>query len=81
MLAYSLNLLFSTALNRIHSPGDELYIAQTICLGHSDGKRFECAKFLKHRLQQGYIAGSGQDIGRALVKDTPKWRLLQANII
>src|ERR1700681_2618422 len=28
-----------------------LYIAQKICLGHSDGKTFECGKFLKHSLQ------------------------------
>jgi hypothetical protein len=54
-----------------------LYITQKICLGHSDGKTFECAKFLKHSLQQGYIAGLGQDVGKALVKDTPRWQMLQ----
>jgi len=58
-----------------------LYIAQEICLGHSDGKTFERGKFLKHSLQQGYIAGLGRDLGKALVKDTPRWQLLQANII
>jgi hypothetical protein len=57
-----------------------LYIAQKICLGHSEGKTFECGKFLKHSLQ-GYIAGLGRDVGKALVKDTPRWQLLQANII
>jgi hypothetical protein len=76
MLACSANLLFSTARNQIH-----LYTAQKICLGHSDGKTFECGKFLEHSLQQGYIAGSGRDVGKALVKDTPRWQLLQANII
>ena len=82
MLACSANLLFSTARNRIHSQGGEsVYIAQKICLGHSDGKTFECGKFLKHSLQQGYIAGLGRDVGKALVKDTPRWQLLQANII
>jgi hypothetical protein len=59
----------------------KLYIAQKICLGHSEGKTFECGKFLKHSLQQGYIADLGRDVGKALVKDTPKWQLLQANII
>jgi len=58
-----------------------LYIAQKICLGPSDGKTFECGTFLKHSLQQGYIAGLGRDVGKALVKDTPRWQLLQANII
>jgi hypothetical protein len=58
-----------------------LDITQKICLGHSDGKAFECGKFLKHSLQQGLIAGLGRDVGKALVKDTPRWQLLQANII
>jgi len=58
-----------------------LYIAQKICLGHRDEKTFECGNFLKHSLQQGYIAGLGRDVGTALVKDTPGWQLLQANII
>jgi hypothetical protein len=57
-----------------------LHVAQKICLGRSDGKSFECGKFLKHSLEQGYIAGLGRDVGQALVKDTPKWQL-QANII
>lgn len=57
------------------------YIAQKICLGHRDGKTFERGKFLKHRLQQSYFAGLGRDVGKALVKDTPRWQLLQANII
>ena len=81
MLACSANLLFSTARNRIHSQEVNLYIAQKICLGHSDGKTFECGKFLKHSLQQGYIAGLGRDVGKALVKNTPRWQLLQANIL
>jgi hypothetical protein len=58
-----------------------LYIPQKICLGHCDGKTFEYGKFLKHSLQQGYIAGLGRDVSKALVKDTPKWQLLQAKII
>jgi hypothetical protein len=58
-----------------------LWIAQKICLGHSDGKTFECGKFLKHSLQRGYIAGLGRDVGKALVHDTPRRQLLQANII
>ena len=49
-----------------------LHIAQKICLDHSDRKTFECGKFLKHSLQQGYIAGSGRDVGKALVNDTPR---------
>jgi len=68
--------------NRIHSQGDEsvnLYITQRICLGHSEGKAFECAKF--HSLQQGYIAGLGRDVGNALVKDIPREQLPQANTI
>ena len=56
-------------------------MAQKICLGHSDGKTFECGKFLKHSPQQGYIAGLGRDVSKALVKDAPRWQLLQANII
>jgi hypothetical protein len=39
-----------------------LYIAQKICLGHRDGKMYECGKFLKHSLPQGYIAGLGRDV-------------------
>ncbi len=58
-----------------------LYIAQKICLGHSEVKTFECGKFLKHSLQQGYIAGLGRDVGKAPVKDTPRWQLRQATII
>jgi len=54
---------------------------QKICLGYSDGKTFECGKFLKHSLQQGYIAGLGRDVGKALVKDAPRWQLFQANMI
>jgi hypothetical protein len=65
MLAYSANLLFSTHWKV------NLYIAQKICLGHSDGKMFECGKFLKHSLHQGYIAGLGRDFDK----------LLPANII
>src|ERR1700726_5081073 len=37
-----------------------LYIAQKICLGHSDRKTFECGNFLKHSLQQRCIAGLGE---------------------
>jgi hypothetical protein len=81
MLAYSANLLFSTQeIGFIHREVN-LYIAQKICLGYSDGKMFECGKFLKHSLQQGYIAGLGRDLGKALVNDTPRRQLLQANII
>jgi hypothetical protein len=81
MLAYSANRLFSTQeIGFIHREVN-LYIAQKICLGHSDGKMFECGKFLKHSLQQGYIAGLGRDLGKALVNDTPRRQLLQANII
>jgi len=54
---------------------------QKICRGHSDGKMFENGKFLKHSLPAGHIAGLGRDVGSALVKDTPKWQLLQENII
>ena len=36
------------------------YLPQKICHGHSDGKTFECGKFLKHSLQQGYTAGLGE---------------------
>jgi hypothetical protein len=84
MLACSANLLFSTAKNGFIHREVNLYIAQKICLvclGHIDRKTFECGKFLKHSLQQGYIAGWGRDVGKALVKDTPRWQLLQANII
>jgi len=81
MLACSANLPFPTTRSRIHSPEVNKYIEQKISLGHSNGKTFECGKFLRHSLQQGYIAGLGRDVGKALVKDTPKWQLLQANII
>lgn len=81
MLACSSNLPFSTTRSRIHSQEVNLYIEQKIGLGHSDGKTFECGKFLKHSLQQGYIAALGRDVGKALVKDTPRWQLVQANII
>jgi hypothetical protein len=81
MLACSANLLSRLQeIGFIHREVN-LYIAQKICLGHSDGKTFECGKFLKHSLQRGYIAGLGRDVGKALVKDTPRWQLLQANII
>lgn len=69
------------ARNRIHSPGGESVYRAKICPGHSDGKMFECGKFLKHSLQQGYIAGLGRDVGKALVNDTPRGQLLQAKII
>jgi hypothetical protein len=81
MLACSPNLLFSTAINRIHSPRGDLYIAHKACLGPNDGKTFECGRLLKHSLRQGYNAGWGRNVSKALVKDTPKWQLLQANII
>jgi hypothetical protein len=37
------------------------YIPQKTCHGHIDGKTFEYGKFLKHSLQQGYIAGLGRE--------------------
>jgi len=40
-----------------------LYIPQKICHGHSHGMTFEYGKFLKHSLQQGYVAGLGRDVG------------------
>ena len=38
----------------------DLHIAQKIRFRHSDGKTFECGKFLKHSFQQGHIAGLGE---------------------
>jgi hypothetical protein len=52
MVACSANLLSRLQeIGFIHREVN-LYITQKICLGHSDGKTFECTKFLKHRLQQ-----------------------------
>jgi hypothetical protein len=53
-------LLDGNKLGFIHREVN-LYIPQKICHGHSDGKTFEYAKFLKHSLQQGYIAGLGRE--------------------